>query len=185
MARFFVRCGQRTFVETSSSGTRAYGPYFSFFLSFFPDINTHLFSLDSCNVQKRPPTITGHVVLREEAISCLCQVEDCVWAGVEKRIYCIDIGVRSQFPGLVDGVTIMPPDKTILLQTQAMFHWTAHERTINDLYYHNSVVWSAANDGKIKVCVPHPLLPFITFSHRSSPPLAVSRFGMVGLHLAQ
>jgi hypothetical protein len=51
-----------------------------------------------------------------------------------------------------------------LVQTHAMFNWTAHQRTVNDLHYENGLVWSSANDGKLKVAPlasihlpPHPL----------------------------
>ncbi|ELR19142.1 protein kinase domain containing protein [Acanthamoeba castellanii str. Neff] len=76
---------------------------------------------------QKQPTVMKEIVLREEPISCMCQVGNAVWLGAEKRIYCVD------------------------LNTHAMFNWTAHQRTVNDLHYENGLVWSSANDGKLKV----------------------------------
>jgi hypothetical protein len=69
-------------------------------------------------------------VARGEAIFSLCQVGRSVWIGTSGQIFSLD------------------------LQTFAMFNWRGHERPINDLIYHDGFVWTASNDGTIKVCFP-------------------------------
>lgn len=64
---------------------------------------------------------------RGEAVFSMCQVGRSVWIGTAGHIYCVD------------------------LLTFAMFNWRAHERPINDLLYHDDCVWTASNDGTIKV----------------------------------
>ncbi|ELR13287.1 WD domain, G-beta repeat-containing protein [Acanthamoeba castellanii str. Neff] len=66
-------------------------------------------------------------VARGEAIFSLCQVGRSVWIGTSGQIFSVD------------------------LQTFAMFNWRGHERPINDLIYHDGLVWTASNDGTIKV----------------------------------
>lgn len=69
---------------------------------------------------------------RGEAVFSMCQVGRSVWIGTAGHIYCVD------------------------LHTFAMFNWRAHERPINDLVHHDGCVWTASNDGTIKVLRARP-----------------------------